>query len=177
MFWIGLASLRDPALVSETIAQTLGAKGGIAEHVGEREMLLLLDNLEQVVDAAPELATFVEACPHLRLLVTSRERLRVRGEVEYPVQPLAEREAVELVLRPRPAVDPDPTIAELCPSAPGSTTCRSPSSWLPLRTAVLTPAEILERISQRLDLLKGGRDVDARQQTLAVRRSSGPYEC
>lgn len=162
VFWIGLASLRDPALVSETIAQTLGAKGGIAEHIGDREMLLLLDNLEQVVDAAPELATLVEACLHLRLLVTSRERLRVRGEVEYPVQPLAEREAVEL-FSARSGLDPDPTIAELCRRLDN----------LPLavelaaaRTAVLTPAEILERISQRLDLLKGGRDVDARQQTL-----------
>ena len=79
-----LASLRDPALVTETIAQTLGAKDGLADHIGEREMLLLLDNLEQVIDAAPELSpTLLEACPNLTLLVTSRELLRVRGEVEY----------------------------------------------------------------------------------------------
>ena len=52
VFWVGLATLRDPALVSETIAQTLGAKDGLAEHIGEREMLLLLDNLEQVIDCA-----------------------------------------------------------------------------------------------------------------------------
>ena len=56
MFWVGLAALRDPALVTETIAQTLGAKDGLAEHIGEREMLLLLDNLEQVIEAAPELS-------------------------------------------------------------------------------------------------------------------------
>ncbi|HLA92231.1 MAG TPA: adenylate/guanylate cyclase domain-containing protein, partial [Actinomycetota bacterium] len=96
VFWVGLASLRDPALVPETIAQTLGARDGLAEHISEREMLLLLDNLEQVVQAAPELASLVEACPNLRLLVTSRELLRVRGEVEYPVPPLADPEAVEL---------------------------------------------------------------------------------
>jgi predicted ATPase/class 3 adenylate cyclase len=162
VFWIGLAPLRDPALVSETIAQTLGAKDGLADHIGEREMLLLLDNLEQVVEAAAELATLVEECPHLRLLVTSRERLRVRGEVEYPVRPLAEREAVEL-FSARSGLAPDPTIAELCRRLDN----------LPLavelaaaRTAALTPAEILERVSQRLDLLSGGRDADARQQTL-----------
>ena len=96
VFWVALAPLRDPALVSETIGQTLGAKGGLADHIGEREMLLLLDNLEQVVGAAPELADLVEMCPNLRLLVTTRERLRVRGEVEYPVAPLADPEAPSL---------------------------------------------------------------------------------
>src|SRR6266498_310846 len=56
VFWVGLTSLRDPALVTDTIAQTLGAKDGLAEHVSERELLLLLDNLEQVVECAPELS-------------------------------------------------------------------------------------------------------------------------
>ena len=51
VFWVGLATLRDPALVTETIAQTLGAKDGVADHIGDREMMLLLDNLEQVIDA------------------------------------------------------------------------------------------------------------------------------
>jgi predicted ATPase/class 3 adenylate cyclase len=162
VFWTGLASLRDPTLVAESVAQTVGAKGDLAEHIGEREMLLLLDNLEQVIDAAPELATLVEACPELRLLVTSRETLRVRGEVEYPVLPLAEREAVELFCA-RSRLDPGPVIRELCRRLDN----------LPLavelaaaRTAVLTPTEILDRLGQRLDLLKGGRDADARQRTL-----------
>ncbi len=53
VFWVGLSALRDPALVTQTIAQTLGAKDGLAEHVGERELLLLLDNFEQVAVAAP----------------------------------------------------------------------------------------------------------------------------
>ena len=66
VFWVGLASLRDPSLVTETIAQTLGARDGLAEHIGEREMLLLLDNLEQVIEAAPELSAL------LRLVPTSR---------------------------------------------------------------------------------------------------------
>ena len=68
VFWVGLASLRDPALVTEQIAQTLGAKDGLAEHVGEREMLLLLDNLEQVIEAAPELSLLLQACPNLTVL-------------------------------------------------------------------------------------------------------------
>jgi predicted ATPase/class 3 adenylate cyclase len=162
VFWVGLATLRDRALAVETIAQTLGAKDGLADHVGERELLLLLDNLEQVVEAAPELASLLESCPNLKLLVTSRELLRVRGEVEYQVPPLAEAEAVEL-FRERSRHEPDEMIAELCRRLDN----------LPLavelaaaRTSVLSPGQILERLAKRLDLLKGGRDAEARQQTL-----------
>jgi predicted ATPase len=162
VFWVGLAQLRDSALVSETIAQTLGANDVLAEHIGERELLLLLDNLEQVVEAAPELAALVEACPNLRLVVTSRELLRVRGEVEYAVLPLAEADAVELFCG-RSRIERDETIAQLCRRLDN----------LPLavelaaaRTSVLSPSQILERLAQRLDLLKGGRDAERRQQTL-----------
>ena len=87
-----LATLRDPALVLETIAQTLGAEDGLADHIGEQELLLLLDNLEQVIDAAPELADLARGVPEPELLVTCRELLRVRGEVEYEVLPLASRD-------------------------------------------------------------------------------------
>jgi predicted ATPase len=162
VFWVGLAPLRDPALVTETIAQTLGAKDGLAEHIGEREMLVLLDNLEQVIDAAPELSALLTVCPNLELLVTSRELLRVQGEVEYPVPPLAEPEAVALFCE-RARLEPSEEIAELCVRLDN----------LPLavelaaaRTKALSPAQILERLSQRLDLLKGGRDADPRQATL-----------
>ena len=65
VFWVGLASLRDPGLVGETIAQTLGAKDGLADHIAERQMLFLLDNLEQVIEAAAELGALVSACPNL----------------------------------------------------------------------------------------------------------------
>jgi len=162
VFWVGLAPLRDPALVTETIGQTLGAKDDLADHIGEREMLVLVDNLEQVIAASPELASLIEACPNLRLLVTSRELLRVRGEVEYPVAPLADPEAVDLFTA-RAQTAPDDAVRELC----------SRLDNLPLaielaaaRASVLTPAQILERLSGRLDLLKGGRDADPRQQTL-----------
>ena len=162
VFWVGLAALRESSLVTETISQTLGAKDGLAAHIGEREMLLLLDNLEQVIEAAPELATLLTACPNLTLLCTSRELLRVRGEVEYDVPPLASSEAVTLFCE-RSRLEPSEEIAELCARLDD----------LPLavelaaaRTKALSPAHILERLSQRLDLLKGGRDAEARQQTL-----------
>ncbi len=162
VFWIGLAALRDPALVPETISQALGAKDGVAEHIGERELLLLLDNLEQVIKAAPDLSAVLSACPNLTLLVTSRELLRVQGEVEYPVPPLAEPEAVSLFCE-RAQLPPSKDIRELCLRLDN----------LPLavelaaaRTKALSAAKILERLSQRLDLLKGGRDSDPRQLTL-----------
>jgi predicted ATPase len=162
VFWIGLSALRDAALVTETVAHTLGAKRGLAEHVSERELLLLLDNFEQVVDAAPELSQLLEACPNLKLLVTSRELLRISGEVEYPVPPLAERDAIELFCE-RSRLESDETIDELCRRLDD----------LPLavelaaaHSRILTPAQILDRLSQQLDLLKGGRDADPRQQTL-----------
>jgi predicted ATPase len=161
-FWIGLASLRDPALVAGTISQTVGARDGLAEHIGGGAMLLLLDNLEQVVAAAPEVARLVQACPHLAVMTTSREVLRVAGEVEYAVPPLAPPDAVSLFCE-RAQLEATPEIAELC----------SRLDSLPLavelaaaRTRALSPAKILERLSGRLDLLKGGRDADPRQQTL-----------
>jgi predicted ATPase len=112
-------------------------------------MLLTLDNLEQVVDAAGGLAALVEKCPRLRLLVTSRERLRVRGEVEYAVPPLASSEAVELFTA-RSSLAPSDTIAELCRRLDG----------LPLaielaaaRVSALTPAEILAGLDERFSVL------------------------
>jgi len=162
VFWVGLASLRDPALVTGAVAQTLGARDGLVEHIGERQLLLLLDNLEQVIDAAPELSRLLAACPRLSLLVTSRELLRVQGEVEYAVPPLAESEAVSLFCD-RAQLKPTDEIAALCARLDN----------LPLavelaaaRAKALAPAQIVERLSQRLDLLTGGRDADPRQQTL-----------
>jgi predicted ATPase len=162
VFWVGLASLREPSLVMDEIAQTIGAKDGLAPHIGEREMLLLLDNLEQVIEAAPDLSGLLQTCPYLTLLCTSRELLRVQGEVEYEVPPLASSEAVSLFCE-RSRLEPSEELPELCARLDN----------LPLavelaaaRTKALSPAQILERLSQRLDLLKGGRDADPRQQTL-----------
>jgi predicted ATPase/class 3 adenylate cyclase len=162
VFWIGLTAVRDPALVLDTIARTLGSQQELAAHIGEKQLLLVLDNLEQVIESAVELSALVRACPNLRLLVTSRELLRVDGEVVYPVPALAEPEAVELFCA-RARIEPDDAVAELCGRLDN----------LPLalelaaaRVRVLTPAQILERISQRLDLFEAGRGADPRQQTL-----------
>jgi predicted ATPase/class 3 adenylate cyclase len=162
VFWVGLASLRDPALVTETVAQTLGAKDGLAEHIGEREMLLLVDNLEQVIAAAPELSSLLQACPNLTFLVTSRELLRVQGEVEYPVSPLAEAEAVSLFCE-RAQTTATEEITELCRRLDNLPLAVELAA---VRTKALSPAQILERLSQRRDMLKGRRDADPRQQTL-----------
>jgi predicted ATPase len=162
VFWVGLATLRDPALVMETIAQTLGVKDDLTEHIADREMLLLLDNLEQVIDSAPELSDLLMSCPNLTLLCTSRERLRISGEVEYAVPPLAESEAVELFCA-RSQLESDETIAELCRRLDDMPLAVELAA---ARAKALTPAQILDRLSQRLDLLKGGRDTNPRQQTL-----------
>jgi predicted ATPase/class 3 adenylate cyclase len=162
VFWVPLAPLRDPALVVQQAAQAVESRNGLAEHLADKRLMLLLDNFEQVVEAAPELAGLLQSCPRLKLLVTSRELLRISAEVEYPVPPLAEPEAVELFCA-RSRLEPDETIAELCRRLDN----------LPLalelaaaRTRVLSSTQLLERLSNRLDLLKGGRDAEARQQTL-----------
>lgn len=161
-FWVGLASLRDPSLVLGAIAETVGAKGDVAQHIGDRRILLLVDNLEHVIDAAPELATILGACPNLTMLVTSRERMRVEGEVDYPVPPLSTGDAVALFCR-RANVAPTPEVETLCARLDN----------LPLavelaagRAKALSPAQLLERLSERLDVFTGGRDADPRQATL-----------
>jgi predicted ATPase/class 3 adenylate cyclase len=167
IWWVPLAPLRDHELVLETAAQAVGSKNGLAEHISDKEMLCLFDNFEQVVEAGAELAELLAACPNLEVLVTSRERLRVSGEQTYPVPPLAEPDGVALFAARARAVDPSfmpgEAVAELC--------LRLDSLPLALelaaaRTALFSPEQLLERISQRLDLLEGERDADPRQQTL-----------
>jgi predicted ATPase len=165
VWWIPLAPLRDPALVLATAGQTLGSKNGLAEHIADKQMLCLFDNFEQVVDAAPELAALVTACPNLDVLVTSRERLRVSGEQTYPVPPLAESDGEALFTARARAVDPSfaasEAVHELCLRLD-----ELPLALAAARTALFSPELLLEKLSQRLDLLKGERDADPRQQTL-----------
>jgi predicted ATPase/class 3 adenylate cyclase len=162
VWWVPLAALRDPELVLPSAAQALGARWDLPAHIGDRSMLVLLDNFEHVIEAAPELPRLLASCRRLRLVVTSRELLRVGGEVEYLVPPMVESEAVELFCQ-RSRLEADGTVAELCRRLDN----------LPLavelaaaRTRALSPRQILERLSGRLDLLRGGRDADARQETL-----------
>jgi hypothetical protein len=89
-----LAALRDPGLVLATAGQALGAKDGLAGFIGDRALLSLFDNFEQVVGAAGELADLLAVCPQLEVLATSREPLHISGEQEYAVPPLAPEEAV-----------------------------------------------------------------------------------
>ena len=104
--WVPLASLRDPALVASTIARALelGEEAGppvdtVARALAGKRSLLLIDNLEHLLpDAAVVLAELLAACPTLRLLVTSRERLAVQGEHEHSVEPLGHDDAVDLLL-------------------------------------------------------------------------------
>ena len=167
VFWAPLAALRDPKLVLEIAAQALEARDGLADRIGDRRLLLILDNFEHLIDAAPELAGLLAACRNLQLLVTSRELLRLPGEQAYPVPPLEPEDATELFTTRARAADPRfearPVVDELC----------SRLDNLPLalelaaaRVSVLSPEQLLDRLSKRLDLLKAGRGVDPRQQTL-----------
>ncbi len=167
VYWTPLAALRDRNLVFDAAAQALGVRSGLEERIADRRLLLLLDNFEHLIDAAPDLAELLAACPNLQLVVTSRELLRIPGEQAYPVQPLEPGDATELFVARARAVDPrfapTPVVQELC----------SRLDNLPLavelaaaRVQVLSPEQLLDRLSQRLDLLKAGRGADPRQQTL-----------
>jgi len=162
VFWVTLAALRDPALVLDTIAEAVGAKEGVHQYIAAKQMLLLADNFEHVVSAAGDLSSLLEACPNLTVLVTSRELLRIRGELEYELPPLADDDSV-LLFCERAQLLASEDVLELCRRLEG----------LPLaielaaaRARMLSPRELVVRLSERLDLLKGGRDADPRQQTL-----------
>ncbi|HET7093244.1 MAG TPA: hypothetical protein VFI22_07200, partial [Thermomicrobiales bacterium] len=158
----------------------------LGQFFGDKRVLLALDNFEQIVDAAPLLSDLLAACPNLRLLVTSRVRLRLAAEHEFVVPPLglaarsehaeketmAQAEAVQLVVARAKAVNNAfvfadanaPAIAAICERLDG----------LPLaielaaaRSKVLPPAALLARLERRLPLLTGGnRDAPARQRTM-----------
>ena len=168
VLWVPLVGVSDPELVVSTVAGALGAKRELAEHVGDRRILLALDNFEQVVAAAPELSTLLTKCRELRLVVTSREPLHVAGEWAFPVPTLTEDEAVQLFRERAEAVRPgfaaNGVVAEICDRL----------DRLPLaielaaaRVKVLEPSELLSRLEQRLPLLVGrSRDVPQHQRTL-----------
>jgi predicted ATPase/DNA-binding CsgD family transcriptional regulator len=193
--FVPLASISDPELVLPTLAHLLGVREGgdgrllerLQVHLGEQQLLLLLDNFEQVVAEAPLLTELLSLCPHLTMLVTSRTALRLHGEQEFAVRPLAlpdrahlppSAEAVSayaacalfaqraLAIRPTFQITQAsaPVIAEICIRLDG----------LPLaielaaaRTRLLSPPALLARLEHRLEVLTGGaRDLPVRQQTL-----------
>ncbi len=165
-WFVDLSAVRDPALVLPVIGVALGARGDVAGHVGDGEVLVVLDNIEQVVDAAADLAGLLAACPRLQLLGTSREALRIAVEREYPLRPLPESPAVELFRQRAAAYGEIPyeLAAAICERV----------DRLPLaielaaaRVKVFEPAALLERLDQRLPLLSShARDLPERQRTL-----------
>jgi predicted ATPase/class 3 adenylate cyclase len=194
VYLVALESVADPEQVLPTIAQTVGVKetsatpiaNTLKEFLADKQLLLLLDNVEQLVEAAPQLADLLIAAPQLKLLVTSRTPLHVSGEHEFPVPSLSlpdpsklpeiaslsRYESVALFLERAQAVKADfavtdgnaPAITEICVKLDG----------LPLaielaaaRGKLLSPQALLARLEQRFDLLVGGpRDMPSRQQTL-----------
>jgi class 3 adenylate cyclase len=130
--WVPLQALRDAALVLPTIARALGTAGRSEDGIGDRRVLLVLDNFEQLLGAAPRVADLAVELPGLKLLITSRQPLHVSGEYEYPVLPLREQEALTLFVERATAVKPDfaddGVVVDICRS---STACRSRSSSRP----------------------------------------------
>ena len=175
IWWVPLAQLRDPALVLPSLAQAVGVRDEpgvpldeqLRQELSGKQVLLVLDNAEHLLpDIASEVAALL-GIGGLRLIVTSRERLRLQGEHTYPVPVLDEPDAAELfVTRARqaePAFEPTANVDALCDRL----------DRLPLalelaaaRTVVFSPEQLLERLGQRLDLFRGDRDADPRQQTL-----------
>jgi predicted ATPase/serine/threonine protein kinase/DNA-binding CsgD family transcriptional regulator len=200
VYFVPLASINDATLVIPAIAHTLGLQHRyverqqpLAKHMEylktflrEKQCLLLLDNFEQVVDAAPAIAELLAACPRLKILVTSRAALHISGEHEFSLPPLAlpdgtpslpiheltQYAAIALFLQRAMAIKPDfnvttanvQTIAMICRRLDG----------LPLaielaaaRSKLLSPQALLQRLIHPLNVLTGGRqNAPERHQTL-----------
>ena len=192
--FVPLGAIDDPALVPSVIVAALGVRGPsdapplelVTALLRQRHLLLLLDNFEHVVEAAPLVADLLAACPGLTVLVTSRVRLRVSAEHEHAVPPLklaetdehtpidmvAATEAVRLFVARAQAVKADFSLT--AENARAVTAICRRLDGLPLaielaaaRVKVLPPKALLARLEQRLPLLTGGgRDLPARQQTM-----------
>ena len=167
-WWVPLAPVTDAELVPATIAQSLGARGELEEHLAGKQALVLLDNLEQVLDCAPVMAELLARLPELSVIATSRERLAISFEQEYPVSPLDEATAEELfVSRARqiePDFEPDETVGEICERLDRLPLALELAST---RVKLMSTAQMLDRIERRLDLLsKGRRDAPDRQATM-----------
>lgn len=195
VFMVGLESVRDPDLVIPTIVKTLG----ITEYprgpsltesliccLCGKQILLLLDNFEQVLAAGPQIANLLEACPKVKIIVTSRASLRLRAERVLPVPPLAtpparksaeyshlsQYSAVQLFIQRAQANNPNfsvtnenaPAIAEICQRLEGLPLAIELAS---ARIKMLSPEALLTRLDHRFEVLRGGtRDLPERQHTL-----------
>lgn len=194
VFFIPLAAIKNPDFVVGSIAQPFGVKetgsktliDALKDFLRDKQMLLVIDNFEQIISAAPILSELLQAAPRLKILATSRALLRLNAEREFLVPPLAlpdeiaassfaelsETESVKLFAERAKAIKPNFSLttgnarvtAEICRQLDG----------LPLaielaaaRMKILSPQQILQRLENRLKLLTGGaRDLPARQQTM-----------
>jgi predicted ATPase/transcriptional regulator with XRE-family HTH domain len=194
VFFVNLAPITDPDLVISQIAQTLGVGestgksmlDGVKAYLGGKQVLMVLDNFEQVVEAAPVVGELLMTAPNLKVMATSRVPLHIRGEREFAVSPLQlpdlqhlpplERlgwyEAVRLFVERATDVNADFELTEDNASAIAHICVRL--DGLPLavelaaaRVKVLSPQAIRSRLESRYELLTGGpRDLPARQRTL-----------
>jgi predicted ATPase/DNA-binding winged helix-turn-helix (wHTH) protein len=181
VFFVKLASITQPELVATAVADALQLKQVptcrisqlMSDQFGKgQDCLLVLDNFEQVLPAASLVAEILEACPSLKIMITSRSCLHLYGEQEFPVTSLPQSAAIELFVQRAAAVWPAFSVTqenakvleEICSRLDG----------LPLaielaaaRTRMLPPRAILDRLERPLELLTGGAlDLPERQQTL-----------
>ncbi|MBC7811992.1 MAG: tetratricopeptide repeat protein [Burkholderiales bacterium] len=194
VFFVALAPISDANLVATSIASTLGiTEGGprtplerLKAFLRDKQMLLVLDNFEQILSAAPDIAELLAACPWLKLLATSRSPLRIRQERQMPVSPLAVPDlahlpdvesmahysAVTLFMERAQAVQPDfsintenaPTVAAICARLDGLPLA---IELISARIKILSPVALLKRLGGPLMLQSDGlRDVEARHRTL-----------
>ena len=190
--FVGLAPLSDPSLVVPTISRSLGlpeAQGrtpgeALIDHLRDKSLLLVLDNLEHLLQAAPEVSALLEACPALSVLATSRAPLRVRGEREYPVPPLAlpastrspgkekvlESPSGMLFAERARAASPDFTLTRENASSVAAICWRLAGLPLALELAAakvrfLDPATLLSRLDSALSSA-WARDLPERQRTM-----------
>ncbi len=194
VYFVELAPIRDPALVTTAIAQVLGVKEvgaqpllvSLTAHLRDRELLLVLDNFEHLLAAAPLISDLLRASPWVRILITSRAPLRLRGERHFPVPPLlladraqlgdvealAQSPAVALFVERAQAVQPAFALTAANAAAVAAICHRL--DGLPLaielaaaRISMFAPEALLARLDRRLVLLRAGaRDLPERQQTL-----------
>ncbi|HEY0607638.1 MAG TPA: tetratricopeptide repeat protein [Herpetosiphonaceae bacterium] len=196
-YFVDLAALTDPGLIPQAIAQTLQLLDVLAapsverliDVLHDREVLLLLDNIEHLLDGAPQIAALVQGCPQLKAIVTSRSALRLQAERCYIVPPLAlpdhtalPRKGVAAAALAYPAVQlfvsrarmVQPSFALTDENADAVAQICRRLDGLPLaielaaaRVRGLPPRAMLSRLSNRLDILAGGmRDLPERQQTI-----------
>ena len=194
LYFVDLSPVRDADAAFEAVLRAVGLTGAghqqplevLSEHLRTRHMVLLLDNLEQVIDAADGVADLLQRCPDLKVLVTSREALRVRGEQLFDVPPLAlpersvtataatlaDYEAVRLFVERARQARPSFELTDDNAAAVGEICARL--DGLPLtielaaaRLKLFSPHELRDRLRDHLEILSGGsRDLPARQQTL-----------